>query len=82
MEKLIKILHISKERAEAFVGPARITFSMNGDNNVVNVVQIPSPRECHVPNHLMRAAKEIIKKRIVEERERQKIKALQTKLPL
>ena len=81
MRNLIKILQVNENGAIAQVGAAEITFAIN-NNNIVEIVRIPPPRECFVSLHLQKIAKEIVKKRTNEEKERIKTNYLQHKLPL
>ena len=67
---LIKIISADEQKAELRVAAAHITFALNARGKTVEIVRMPSPRECNVPKNLLEQARALAKKVILDCRER------------
>ncbi|HEY4521884.1 MAG TPA: hypothetical protein VJH05_01955 [Candidatus Paceibacterota bacterium] len=56
MSKLVKVIQVLEKTVIMQVSAATITFGIY-NNEVVDVVRMPPPRECYVPQNLLWEAK-------------------------
>lgn len=66
---MIKILNIRENAVDMQVASAQITFALRG-NNIVDIVRIPPPHECYVPQNIMWEAKKQAKTILLGKKEK------------